>query len=190
MTRKHGITYEAFDKSRQFVDHRVVGIDGEYVPDPSGLEFGQMMFGDALSAIKLHLIARLMADGKITSGPILDIQGSGHLSNKSFFIRYPEYAMEVVLRTLPELLSFHGLPEMIVNDLERPDWPEIVRQVAKLAFARTTDDPNNIEPFFCDYLDEYGIDPKEVIPSDDEIGRIMEKTGRGVRNRFGAEVGI
>jgi hypothetical protein len=172
---------------RSYMDRRAVGTDLDYVPDPEGFEFGQMMFSDALSAIKLHLIGRLMADGKIAKGPIVDIQGALHLSNKSFFIRYPEYAMEVVLRTLPELLSFHGIERVVIDDLDYPDWSEVVRHIAKLAFARTTDDPDDIEPFFYDYLGAYGIDPEKVIPSDEEIGEIMERTRRGAAMRKGDE---
>ncbi len=168
---------------RSYYDCRAVGSDFEYVPDPEGLEFGQMLFSDALSAVKLHLIGRLMADGKISKGPILDFEGALHLSNKSFFLRYPEYAMEVVLRTLPELISYHGVEKIVEWDLEHPDWPEIVRHIAKLAFARTTDDPDRIDSFFYDYLGEYGIDPETVIPSDEEIQGIMERTKRGAAIR-------
>ncbi|NTW75596.1 MAG: hypothetical protein HGB34_01720, partial [Candidatus Moranbacteria bacterium] len=146
--------------SRTYDDRRAVGSDFEYAPDPEGLEFGQVIFSDALSAVKLHLIGRLMADGRIDKGPILDFEGLAHLSNKLFFLRYPEYAMEVVLRTLPELISYHGVEKIVERDLEHPDWPEVVRHIAKLAFARTTDNPDRIDSFFYDYLGEYDIDPE------------------------------
>jgi len=174
---------EVMCSGRSYYDRRAVGSDFEYVPDPEGLEFGRILFSDALSAVKLHLIGRLMADGKISTGPILDFEGSAHLSNKSFFLRYPEYAMEVVLRTSPELISYHGVEKIVERDLEHPDWSEVVRHIAKLAFARTTDDPDRIDSFFYDYLGEYDIDPETVIPSDEEIQGIMERTRRGAAIR-------
>ncbi|NTW45499.1 MAG: hypothetical protein HGB18_00405 [Candidatus Moranbacteria bacterium] len=166
---------EVMRSGRSYDDRRAVGSDFEYAPDPEGFEFGQVLFSDALSAVKLHLIGRLMADGKISKGPILDFEGAAHLPNKSFFLRYPEYAMEVVLRTLPELISYHAFADILARDLEHPDWSEVVWHIAKLAFARTTDDPDRIDSFFYDYLGEYGIDPETVIPSDEEIREIMRR---------------
>ncbi|NTW89306.1 MAG: hypothetical protein HGB37_00095 [Candidatus Moranbacteria bacterium] len=176
---------EVSHDGRTYCARRAVGSDFEYVLDPEGLEFSRILFSDALSAVKLHLIGRLMADGKISTGPILDFEGSAHLSNKSFFLRYPEYAMEVVLRTFPELISYHKFAEILAWDLEHPDWPEVVRHIAKLAFARTTDNPDRIDSFFYDYLGEYDIDPETVIPSDEEILGIMERTRRGTAIRKG-----
>jgi hypothetical protein len=69
------------------------------------LEMNQMMFTDALSAIKLMLIGKLMADGYIEKGPIIDYEGSFHLDSKIFFLQYPQYAMEIVLRTINELMA-------------------------------------------------------------------------------------
>ena len=180
-----------YHNARLFIESKMVDGNGAFSRSSQGFEFGQMMYSDALSAIKLLLIGKLMADGKIAKGPILDIQGAAHLSGKSFFIRYPEYAMEVVLRNLPELMAFraeNGISDL-EKELEHPDWSEVVRQVAKLAFARTHDfvetagDTDRIETFSGDFLGEYGIDPEKVIPSNEEIQEIMEKTKRGAAVR-------
>ena len=181
ISREQHVTVLDSEKKRGYAHRLGIAEDGTYEPDFNGLEISQLYFSDALSAIKLHLIGRLMADGKIEKGPILDIQGLGHLTAKSFFIRYPEYAMEIVLRNLPELMAYRATfkTASIWKELKYPDWPKVVRQIAKLGFARTTDKSGEIEPFFYDYLGKYGIDPKKVIPSDKEIQEIIERTKRG-----------
>jgi hypothetical protein len=74
--------------------------EGKTSFEPTFFELGQHLFSDALAAIKLHLIAKLMVDGHLPKGPIVDYEGVSHLSSKSFFLKYPQYAMEVVLRTI------------------------------------------------------------------------------------------
>ena len=79
--------------------------EGKTSFEPTFLELGQHLFSDALAAIKLLLIAKLMTDGYLPKGPIIDYEGTGHLSSKSFFLKYPQYAMEVALRTINELMA-------------------------------------------------------------------------------------
>ncbi len=72
---------------------------------PTGMELGQMAFTDALAAIKLHKLAQDMNDKIIEKGLIVDFEGALHLPLKSFFIKYPQYAVEVVLRNIHELMA-------------------------------------------------------------------------------------
>lgn len=157
--------------------------------EPTFLEFGQQLFGDALSAVKLHLIAKLMQDGYIEKGPIIDYEGVDHLSSKSFFLQEPGYAMEVVLRMRNELMAGRvkekGNIAEIYKSFENPDWPEIVKEIAKLVFKEVENDPSKptaIGPNQrklldnpIDFLKIYNIDPKKVIPSDKKIKEIQEK---------------
>lgn len=170
--------------------------------EPTFLELGQHLFTDALAAIKLHLIAKLMTDGKIPKGPIIDYEGSEHLSSKSFFLRYPGYAMEVVLRTINELLAgkdpkgkerwgffariFKGEKlRKMYETFENPDWPEIVREIVRLEFKQVENDPSKtvavgpnqrqLLDYPIDVLKLYNIDPEKVMPSDDEIAKIRQK---------------
>lgn len=173
-----------FDAGKLFFHPRFSSGEKAQALLPNGRGIGQLLFSDALSAIKLHLIAKLMADGKIERGPILDFPGATHTFFKTFCVRYPEYAMEVVLRTLPELMAFRATGSSdLSKELESPDWPEVVRQIARLAFARTGEQSDDIETFYFDYLGEYGIDPEKVIPSDDEIEETMRKIRAGKKSR-------
>lgn len=148
--------------------------------EPTFLELGQKLFSDALAAIKLQLIGKLMAEGYLAKGPIIDYGGEGHLSSKSFFLRYPQYAMEVVLRTINELMAskVKNLPE-IYNVFENPDWSEILKEITKLSFKEIKDvTTKSIGPTLkqrkiidkpVDFLKIYNIDPKKnhVIKSRD-----------------------
>jgi len=88
-----------------FLVHPYYTKDGERTLDPTFLEMGQMMCSDAVMAIRLLLIGKLMADGHIEKGPIIDYEGSGHIDSKTFFLQYPQYAMEIILRTIGELMA-------------------------------------------------------------------------------------
>ena len=161
------------------------GRDGDFRTSlsPTGFEFGSQLFSDALSAIRLHIIARIMADGKIPKGPILDIQGDLHLSGKQFFMRYPEYAMEIVLRTLLELLSADASDvfgrekkkiEKIRTGLDKPDWERIARKIGTIPFMNSQ---FLIEPHVhtFDFFREYGLRPGDSMPSEAEIADIVTK---------------
>ena len=117
--------------------------EGKTSFEPTFLELGQHLFSDALAAIKLLLIAKLMTDGYLPKGPIIDYEGAGHLSNKSFFLKYPQYAMEVVLRTINELMagkveSLHEIYEVFRN----PNWPEVIKEITRLVFKKPEPDPS------------------------------------------------
>jgi hypothetical protein len=107
-TTLEGISFRArsiFKNGKQYTIYPYLTKEGEISLEPTFLELGQHLFSDALAAIKLLLIAKLMADGYLEKGPIIDYEGSMHLSSKSFFLKYPQYAMEVVLRTINELMA-------------------------------------------------------------------------------------
>jgi hypothetical protein len=154
--------------------------------EPTFLELGQHLFSNALAAIKLLLIAKLMADGYLPKGPIIDYGGSAHLSSKSFFLKYPQYAMEVVLRTINELMAgkVEDLPE-IYEIFRNPNWEEIIKEITKLVFKKPEDDPSKpveIGPnqrqlldYPIDFLAIYNLDPKTIMPSDEEIKRVIER---------------
>lgn len=141
---------------------------------PTFKELGQYLFSDALAALKLHLIARLMEDGYIKKGPIIDYEGAAHLSSKSFFLHYPQYAMEVVLRTINELMAgnMKGFSD-VYEVFENPPWPEIVKEIVKLSFKKVEGEELVDVPI--DYLRIYGINPQKVIPSDKEIKEILKR---------------
>jgi hypothetical protein len=170
---------------------------GEVSLEPTFLEMGQYMFTDALAAIKLHLIAKLMAGGHLPKGPIVDYEGAMHLSTKSFFLRYPGYAAEVVLRTINELMAGRaeekrwllrffkkGNIQEIYKIFENPDWPEVVKEIVRLPFKKAEDDPTNSKPvnpgpnqrklidYPVNFLEIYNINPESVIPTDEEIQKI------------------
>lgn len=162
---------------------------------PTGLEFGQKLFSDALAAIKLNLIAKLMVDGKITKGPILDFEGAGHVSDKAFFLRYPQYAAEIVLRSVHELTAGDAVRQETNSATAgahaekvfvSPDWTNIVRKIGDLPFAKVikVDDSQTIEsgenqmPIVSqmyNFWDLYGIDPATIVPNDEQIKEMMDK---------------
>ncbi len=163
--------------------------DGKTSTTPTSLELGQCIFTDALAALKLHMTAKLMADGHIPKGPIVDFEGAHHISSKSFFIQNPEYAAEITLRTINELMAGKvkekGNIEEIYEVFDNPNWTEIVKEIAKLHFSKvdTTQGEsalagphqypiNNVS---VDFLKIYNIDPSKVMPSDEQIKDVIEK---------------
>ncbi len=86
------------------------------------------MFSDALDSIKLHLIAKLITDGFLEKGPIIDYKGLAHLSSKTFFLKNPQYAMEVVLRSVNFLTEkrFKKVSENY-EIFEKPNKEKILR---------------------------------------------------------------
>jgi hypothetical protein len=142
--------------------------------EPTFLELGQSLFTDALAAIKLHLIAKLMVDGHLPKGPIVDYQGAVHLSSKSFFLQYPEYAMLVVLRCINELMAGKVGKEEDLSEIykvfQKPNWVEVTKEIFKLVFKKP--EPQGK---LLDYPIDYKIDFEKIIPSDEEIEKIRKK---------------
>ncbi len=181
-----------YKKGKRYHAHPYIEEDGETSPTPTSLELGRSIFADALAALKLHMTAKLMADGHIPKGPIVDFEGAFHINSKSFFVRNPEYAAEVTLRTINELMAGKvkekGNIEEIYEIFDNPDWTEIVKEIAKLHFFKvdTTQGkyaltgphqyPINNVPI--DFLKIYNIDPAQVMPSDEKIKNIIEKFAR------------
>jgi len=146
---------------------------------PTLFELGQHLFTDALAAIKLHLIAKLMTEGRIKKGPIIDYEGVGHLSSKAFFLKHPEYAMEVVLRMINELMAGRvkkeGQIEQIYNVFRKPNWQEVVKEIAKLVFKKPSSNGKELLDEKIDFLETFNLDPEKIVPSDEEIEKIREK---------------
>ncbi len=148
--------------------------------------FGKVIFSDALAAIKLHLIGKLMADGYIKKGPIVNYIGYGHLTNLEFFLRYPQYAMEIVLRTIHHLFEgkIKEIPE-VYEVFKNPNKEEVVKQIFKLIFKKPEEDSSKsvevganqrkLEDVNIDFLKIYGLNPQKILPSDEEIKRIRKK---------------
>jgi hypothetical protein len=187
---------DIFKEGKQYCGYPYLTKSGGVSFEPTFLELGQHLFTDTLVAIKLHLIAKLMADGHIEKGPIIDYEGVHHLSSKSFFLKYPQYAMEVVLRTINELMAgrvkVRGNIEEIYEVFRNPNWPEIIKEIAKLVFKTPEPDtskPTAIGPnqrrlldFPIDFLKIYNIDPNKIMPSDSEIKRIIAKIAGHAEN--------
>jgi len=170
-----------FYKGKQYTRFPYITKEGKTSFKPTLLELGQHLFSDALAAIKLHLIARLMAEGKIEKGPIIDYQGAGHLSSKTFFLKHPEYAMEVVLRNIHELMAGRvkkGEISEICDIFKRPDWEEAVKEIAKLVFKKPSPDREKLLDIKIDFLKTFNLDPKQIIPSDEKIEKIREKINK------------
>jgi hypothetical protein len=177
---------EVFKYGKQYSSYPYLTKEGKTSFEPTFLEFGQTLFSDALAAIKLLLIAKLMADGYLKKGPIVDYEGSAHLSGKSFFIKYPQYAMEVVLRTVNELMAgkVENLPE-IYEVFRNPNWQEIIKEITRLVFKKPEEDaskPVEIGPnqrqlldYPVDYLATYHLNPEIIMPSDEEIEKLRER---------------
>lgn len=171
------------DGSERSANRFVTSVDGNggFSTVPTGLELGSFLFSDALVSIRMHILARLMADGKIPKGPILEFQGADHLSAKQFFMRYPELAMEVVLRSLPEMLASDASDILgrikkkvgkIEKGMEDPEWERIVRRIGTISFMNSR---YRIEPhvYKSDFFTEYGTDPASALPSEAEMAGIL-----------------
>jgi hypothetical protein len=196
-----GYFKKVFRGGKQYTPHPYYTKSGDISFEPTFLELGQFLFSDALAAIKLHLIAKLMADGHIIvdghiiKGPIIDYEGVDHLSSKSFFLKYPQYAMEVVLRTINELmagrLKVRGNIEEIYEVFRNPNWPEIIKEIAKLVFK--TPEPDASKPVAIgpnqrrlldvgiNFLKIYKIKPNKIMPTDEKIMDIIKKLQQSLK---------
>ncbi len=172
---------------RLFIEGVFRSKDGKKSFQPTFLENGQLMFADALAAIKWMLIGKLMADGYIEKGPMIDYEGIAHTNTKLFFLKHPQYAMEVVLRTIYELMAEtikekNNYPE-IYKMLDKPNWTKIFEQIVKLVFKKgemRTDSKLIDVPI--DFLKVYKIDSSRVIPSDEKI-KDIRKLIRGINKK-------
>jgi hypothetical protein len=81
------------------------------------MELEQKLFADSLIAIKLYLIAKLMNDGYLEKGPIVVYMGPAHVPTIEFFLRCPQYAMVVVLRTINELMASRVKKEGNISEI-------------------------------------------------------------------------
>lgn len=119
--------------------------------DMTGLEFGERNFRDAMSAIKLHLIANEMREGRIEKGVIVDFEGANHLQAKFFFLRNPLYAMMTVLKN-PHFVLIEQLAKK--DDISSlyptfsPDqkmFKDMFEKIYRLELARPEKEPGRTE---------------------------------------------
>ena len=86
-----------------------------------------------------------MNRGEIEPGILVDFQGSGHLSCKSFFFDNPAYAMEVVLANVHEILASHPEVEDTDDVLEKlanmdsKTWQWVFEFIGKIPFAKVAE---------------------------------------------------
>lgn len=133
---------------KKYHSHPALTDAGEVSLALTGNELGQTIYTDALAAIKLHLLGKMMNDGYVPKGAIVDYEGAYHLSSKSFFLQYPEYAMKIILRTIPELLAGQAerrtLNNLSVehhaeNVFEHTDWEQVIREIFRIPFKKIAD---------------------------------------------------
>ncbi len=122
---------------------------------PTGFELGTFSFSDALSVIKILLMNKAINDSGADPVLIAEFQGAKHLSNKSFFFDNPQYAMEVVLTNIHEIIPH--LPniqnrEDILEKLQNMDteaWKLVfvfIGLIPRTKVAESTDKRNKVEP--------------------------------------------
>jgi len=108
-----------------------------------------------------------MADSYIEKGPIIEYVGTGHLYSIRFFLKYPQYAMEVVLRTVNELMTdrintgwlldfFKRRLPQIYKVFENPNWTEIIKEIFRLVFKKP--EGYKLINYPIDFLSIYGIE--------------------------------
>ena len=159
----------------------------ERVTLPTGNEFGELVFTDALAALKLHNLANAMQNGLIDKGMVVDFEGAAHLHFKSFFLKYPQYAAEVVLRSIHMLMagergknltseerkSGRNKPEnleRVYKTLKNPDWISIIQKIGEIAMWKPEGDTSKtvgIGPF-QDILQENTVLKYNVLEKIDE----------------------
>jgi len=126
---------------------------------PSGNELGQMAFADAMAALKLHILAQNINDGHVEKGIIVDFEGAEHVAMKSFYLKYPQYAAEIVLRTIHEVMAGYVGNNLSLADgqqgknnsqnlrnaqkmLDMPNWFDIIQEIKRIPMAYVENDPN------------------------------------------------
>jgi hypothetical protein len=143
-SRAENIKYAERNK-KMYAERMSFTDTGEASTAFTGNELGGTIYSDALAAVKLHLIGRMMNDGAIPKGAIVDYEGHLHQSSKSFFLQNPEYAMEIVLRTLPNLLAgsaeksfFNYLTAKNFAEkiFDNPDWERVIREIFRIPFKK------------------------------------------------------
>lgn len=70
--------------------------NGETRMQPTGFEFGETSWTDAISALKLRQLAKWQQQEDIPAGPILDYEGSAHINGKRVYFDDPIQAGEII----------------------------------------------------------------------------------------------
>lgn len=150
LLRLSSTTEEGNDKYFKLRNYKGISVPVIKYPDEerdtqsqmTGLEYGELYYSDAMSAIKLHLIAKEMREGRMKPGVIVDFEGAAHLESKYFFLRNPLYAMMVALKNphliLKEQLAIRGDISSIYPAFspDRDMFDDMFRQTWRLEFAR------------------------------------------------------
>ncbi len=189
----------SYRDGKRYYSHPALSDSGKVSLMLTGNELGQMIYTDALAAIKLHLLGRMMNEEHIPKGVIVDYEGTNHLSSKSFFLQYPEYAMEIVLRTISELLAGHaeqGSSNTESAELhsqrvfEHTDWEQVIREIFRIPFKKIAEPVpgrdsveigENQRPMVDTHPDGYALDTilaskKEGKRSVEDWAKIMEES--------------
>ncbi len=108
---------------------------------PTGFELGQAVFSDALSVIKILLLNNAIQERKMEPGVIVDFQGAGHQSYKSYFFEHPEMALRVVLTNLNEILAshpdIHSTDDILdkMQNIDKKTWRWVLEFIGTLFLA-------------------------------------------------------
>ena len=136
------------DTNTRFHSNPSIDTKGQSSSHMTGFELGQLMYSDAFSCVKLHLLAKLSAEGHIPSGPIVDFQGSDHLSGKTFFMQNPQYALMIILMNINQLMAGQAIKLDSNNETAvqyskdiflNPNWKDVVNEILKLPIASIED---------------------------------------------------
>ena len=66
----------------------------------------------------------------------------------------------------------------IYDVFRKPNWQEVVKEIAKLVFKKPSPNGKELLDEKIDFLETFNLDPEEIIPSGEEIEQIREKIGR------------
>lgn len=114
-----------------------------YADNPTMLQFGASVFSEALISLKIHFLSVLIERKVMEKGLIVEYQGADHLPNKSFFMKYPHFALMVVLQNLPYLvLNYIYKSNKLLEEIQNPNWEEILRQIGRMPMGKV--DPPDV----------------------------------------------
>lgn len=149
-TTARGFEINSKDVDTKFYSHPSLDNNFKASSHMTGLELGQVMYSDALSSIKLHLLAKLSSDRYLPVNSIADFQGAKHLSGKAFFMQYPQYALMVILTNIHELMAGDAkklnknkkTALVYSRDIfKNQKWKDVIKEILKLPIFSVEADP-------------------------------------------------
>ncbi len=135
-SKAHAIAKEGvYNTIPQYID-----INMERQPHMTMLNYAESIFSDAMSAIKLQLLAKEMVESRLEKGIIVDFEGYLHVDPKVFFVKNPVYAVYTVLKNphflLIEMAKKDDLPSIYGSFSPDKDMmEEMLRQIWKIALS-------------------------------------------------------